>query len=351
MEGKRHMDVQDRLEVTQQERDKPGERTMKRRYELYILYGLIAVLVGSGLLLFPQITTDQYSISLAYTLFIFVALAQSWNLVGGYTGLVSLGQAAFFGLGAYTTAILLTRTDLPFFVAVLASGLVATAFATAISLPVFRFRGIYFAIGTLILAEALRIWMINWSLTGGAEGINLPLANIPDLTSFYYIGLAIAAAATGIIALILHTKLGIGLRAIRDNEDAAQNMGVSTFRVKLYAFAISAFIAGLAGGVQAVYLGTIEPYSIFSINWTITAVNTVIVGGIGTLFGPIVGAVFETILSEALKDYGTIHLIITGLILILVIRFLPAGIWGQLSNRAMWQGIVKAVRRKHVART
>ncbi len=312
-----------------QKTDRPGQTMMNR---MHWVGWLIGGLIGLGLLIFPFVA-DPYPVSLAYTLFIYIALAQSWNLVGGYTGLVSLGQAAFFGLGAYTAAILLTQSGLPFFLAALASGLIATGFAAAISIPVFRFRGIYFAIGTLILAEALRIWMINWSLTGGAQGINLPLASAPDPIVFYYVGLALAAGATGCIALILRTKLGIGLRAIRDNEDAAQNMGVNTFRVKLYAFAISAFIAGLAGGIHAVYLGTIEPYSIFSINWTITAVNTVIIGGTGTLFGPIVGALFSTLLAEALKDYENVHLIITGLILILVIRFLPQGIWGHLRNR------------------
>ena len=336
------MNLLQSLEERQRKRETP-----KRQYIQWIgwLRWLIAGLIGAGLLLFPFVA-DPYPISLAYTLFIYIALAQSWNLVGGYTGLVSLGQAAFFGLGAYTTALLLTRSGLPFFLAALVSGAIATGFAAAISIPVFRFRGIYFAIGTLILAEALRIWMINWSLTGGAQGINLPLDTAPDPITFYYVGLALAASATGVIALILRTKLGIGLRAIRDNEDAAQNMGVNTFRVKLYAFAISAFIAGLAGGIHAVYLGTIEPYSIFSINWTLIAVNTVIIGGIGTLFGPIVGALFSTFLSEALKDYENVHLIVTGVILILVIRFLPAGIWGQLRNRVSLRGIVtKATRR------
>ena len=192
-----------------------------------MLIGLI-VLLGLVLVLLP-IVADPYTISLLYTLFIYVALAQSWNLVGGYTGLVSLGQAAFFGLGAYAAALLLTFTGVPFLVSIVASGLVATAFAIAIAVPVFRFRGIYFAIGTLVLAEALRLWMINWSVTGGAQGINLPLNNLPDPNTFYYIGLLLAAGATGVLTLILHTKLGIGLRAIRDNEDAAQNMGVNTF--------------------------------------------------------------------------------------------------------------------------
>lgn len=334
------MDVRDRLEVEAEKRQKAGWLTMKGGYWLR---WLVAALIGLALLLFPFVA-DPYSVALAYTLFISVALAQSWNLIGGYSGLASLGQVAFFGLGAYTTALLLTRSGVSFFVAVVASGLIATLFAVAISLPVFRFRGIYFSIGTLVLSEALRIWMINWSLTGGAQGIDLPLDNIPDPTSFYYIGLAVAAGATGVIALILHTKLGIGLRAIRDNEDAAQNMGVNTFRVKLSALAISAFIAGLAGGIHAVYLGTIEPYSIFSVTWTITAINIVIIGGIGTLFGPIIGALFSTFLSEALKDYQSLHLIIAGLILILVIRFLPSGIWGQL-RRISWRGILKVMKR------
>jgi branched-chain amino acid transport system permease protein len=157
--------------------------------------------------------------------------------------------------------------------------------------------------------------------------------------------LVLAAIATGAIALILQTRLGVGLRAIRDNEDAAQNLGINTFRVKLAAFAASAFLAGVTGGVHAVYLGTIEPYSIFSANWTITAINVVIIGGIGTLLGPIVGAVFATILSESLKDYQSIHLIISGLLLILVIRFLPAGIWGQFSRRVSLQRLVASVRR------
>jgi branched-chain amino acid transport system permease protein len=322
----------------------PGKLPQKNKVALksWIIGGSIG-LVGLVLILLPNIV-DLYTLSLLYTMFIYLALAQSWNLVGGYTGLVSLGHAAFFGLGAYTTAMLMTTTTVPFFVAIIASGLLATSFAAAIALPVFRFRGIYFAIGTLVLAEALHLWMINWSLTGGAQGLNLPLTNSPDQVGFYYIALAIAAATTGLLALILRGKLGIGLRAIRDNEDAAQNMGVNTFRVKLSAFALSAFIAGLIGGIHAVYLGTIEPYSIFSIDWTTTAISIVIIGGIGTLIGPIIGAAFVTLLAEWLADYQMIHLIITGLIMILIIRFLPAGIWGQLRRIPLLDRVAKKIR-------
>ena len=288
-------------------------------------------LVLLALLFLPQVG-DRYTIYLVYLMFIYMALGQSWNLVAGYTGLVNLGVAAFFGLGAYTAALTMSDWGWSFYLAALASGGVAVLFAVVVSLPMFRFRGIYFAIGTLVLAEALRIWMINWSVTGGAQGLFFPVTNIPSPNDFYYVGLAVAAGATAIIALILRTKLGVGLRAIRDNEDAAQNMGVNTFRIKLYAFALSAFIAGVTGGVQAAYLGTIEPYSIFSITWTIAAVNLVIIGGIGTLIGPLVGAVLVTELQDRLASYPNAHLIITGIILIVFIRFVPAGIVGQLAR-------------------
>lgn len=287
------------------------------------------VLLGGGLLFLPHVVRP-YNVFVLYLIFLNISLAQSWNLVGGYTGLISLGHAAFFGIGAYTTALLITKFDVPFPGAALAGGLMAALFSTVIALPTFRFRGIYFAIGTLILAEALRLWMINWELTGGAQGLHLPADAAPSLRTFYYIMLAVAAATTALVTVVMRSKLGIGLRAIRDNEDAAQNMGINTFRAKLAAFLISAFIAGVTGGVHALKLGTIEPYSIFSAAWTIATVNTVIIGGIGTLVGPILGAVFVTLLSESIAEFYAFHLIITGLILILVIRFVPAGLWGRL---------------------
>lgn len=301
-----------------------------------------SITAGVGLIALP-LGASRYLLFLLYLILLNIALAQSWNLVGGYTGLISLGHAAFFGLGAYTAAILIRRLGVPFLPSAIAGGLVAAAFSVIISVPTFRFRGIYFAIGTLILAEALRIWMINWELTGGAQGIILPPASAPSLTEFYYIMLMIAAGSSALLAVILRTKLGIGLRAIRDNEDVAQNMGVNTFRTKLYAFLLSAFIAGLTGGVHAAKLGVIEPYSIFSSVWTISIVNIVIIGGIGTVFGPILGAIFITLLSEVLAGLYTFHLMITGIIFILVIRFVPAGIWGRIRSTRLASRIATAV--------
>lgn len=292
-------------------------------------------LAALALLALPLVL-PPYWLAVSYLVCISVCLAQSWNLIGGYTGLASLGTAAFFGIGAYTTFLLIRGPGVPFLVAALAGGVVAAAFAALVSRPVFRFRGIYFTIGTLVLAEALRIWMINWSLTGGARGLNVPASVVPDRATLYYIALALAAGSTLLLAFILRTRLGLVLRAIRDNEDAAQNMGIDTFRAKLSAFALSSFLAGVAGGVHGVKLSVIEPYSIFAATWTIETVNMVIIGGIGTLFGPILGAMLVTALAEVLADFSAVHLIITGVLFILMIRFLPAGLWGTLRRRLGW---------------
>jgi branched-chain amino acid transport system permease protein len=271
---------------------------------------------------------DRYTLFILYFFLLNVALAQSWNLIGGYTGLISLGHAAFLGIGAYTTAILVVNFGAPTVFAFICGGVAAAIFALVISFATFRFRDIYFATGTLVLAEALRIWMINWEFIGGAQGMQFPPGVGPDLYGYYYLMLGLAAGSTAVLLLIMRTKLGLGLRAIRDNENSARNMGVNVFATKLVAFLVCAFIAGLVGAVHAGRLGTIEPYSIFGAAWTIGIVNIVIIGGIGTIVGPIIGAMFTIALSEAFADLPSLHLIIEGVILILVIRFAPLGIWG-----------------------
>ncbi len=304
---------------------------MKNR--LWLLAGLLGI--GGIVLLLVPTFAGRFTVFILYLLFLNIALAQSWNLVGGYTGLISLGHAAFFGIGAYSAAIFMSRLNIPFMAAILAGGILAALFAVIISFPTFRFHGIYFAIGTLILAEALRIWMINWEFTGGAQGVRFPLSRIPSLNEFYYLMLAAMAITTAVLVIILRQKLGLGLRAIRDNEESAQNMGISIFQTKLFSFAISAFMAGLIGAIHATRLSVIEPYSIFGVGWTIAMINIVIIGGMGTIVGPIVGAIFITFLGEALAEFYTIHLMITGFIFILVIRFMPEGIWGWVKQLAV----------------
>ena len=311
---------------------------MKRgRWVFFAL--LIAALIGVPHLL------DRYTVFLFYLLMLNIALSQSWNLLAGYAGLISLGVAAFFGIGAYTAGMTITYLGFPFLLGAFFGGLLAAAFAAIVALPIFRFRGIYFAIGTLVLSEALRIFMVNWKFTGSAENLNLPLESGVSLTWYYYVMLAMATGASLLVVVILKTKLGMGLRALGNNENSAQNMGVNTFRTKLYVFLLSAFITGVAGGIHASRMGSIEPYSIFNAMWTLSTANTVIIGGIGTVIGPILGSIFVIVLGELLADYQTFHLAITGALLILIIRFIPAGIWGEIRSIKWMRRIAEGVDR------
>ena len=273
---------------------------------------------------------DRYEVFLLYTVLLNIALAQSWNMVGGFAGLISLGHGAFFGIGAYTAAVLMRKYEYPFEHAVAAGAVLPMIAAIIVSIPTFRFKGVYFAIGTLTLGEAIRIWMINWEWTDGAQGIRFPIRELPSLEDFYYIMLGTATAITLISYVMVNSPLGLGLRAIRDNEQSAQNLGVNIFRTKLIAFSISAAATGFVGAVHGARLSTIEPYSIFGVSWTISVVNTTIIGGMGTVIGPIVGASFIALLEDRLAEYERYHLIMTGVIFIVVIRFMPKGIWGTI---------------------
>lgn len=276
----------------------------------------------------PSLAGDYVTL-VGYQILLFAALAQAWNLIAGYGGLVSLGSAALIGIGAYGTAELIIERDVPLIAAMLIGGVFAGLFAALVSPLLFRLRGLYFVIGSLVLAEALRIWMVNWNGLGGSAGLFLT-NDAPTPEGLYWTALALAAGATLVVIVALRTRLGLSLRSVRDDEDTARQMGLRTFRTKLWAFTISAFVMGVAGGLQADKLGKIEPYSAFSLQWTVDIVTIVIIGGMGTVVGPLLGAVFVIVLGEKLADHPETHVAITGVILILVIRFAPYGIWGAL---------------------
>ena len=288
-------------------------------------YALLAAGVVVAVVV-PQVSSE-YTLRVSFRVFEYVALAQAWNLLAGYGGLVSLGSGAFIGIGMYGTAKLSIDRGVPIVPAMLLGGLFAAAFATIVSPALFRLRGLSFVIATLVLAQALQIWMFNWNGLGGSAGLFMT-NTAPTAKQLYAYAAVTAAAATLLLALVLRTRLGIGLRAVRDNEDAAQQMGLWPFRTKLWAFAISSYVMGVVGGLQADYLGKIEPGGAFGLQWTVDIVTIVIIGGMGTLPGPVLGAVFVIWLGERLANYPEIHMAITGAILIAVIRFAPYGIWG-----------------------
>ena len=287
----------------------------------------LAVIAAIG---FPAVT-HSYGLQIAYRVFLYAILAQAWNLIAGYCGLVSLGSAAFIGIGSYCFLEVTNYSSVPPMLALAVSGLLAAAFAMLISPAVFRLRGLYFSIGTLALAEALRLLMVNLATFGGATGIFARIS-LPSQVQLYYLTLALAMMVTLLMRGLLRSHLSIAMRAIRDDEDVASEMGVMTFRIKLLAFAISAFLMGVAGALQVLKTGYSEPYGTFGLSWTIDIVMVTILGGMGTAAGPWLGAWVVVLLGELLSTYPEIHTAINGVILILVIRFAPRGISGVISR-------------------
>lgn len=277
------------------------------------------------LVLIPLITMrDDILIWLCLTLQ-YIILSHSWNIIGGYAGQKSLGHAAFFGLGALT-ARYLWLSGLPLPLALLAGALTATLFAIIIGFPTFRLRGIYFAIGTLVLAEILRV--IFDTTLPRASVLPMKLLATYSLVSRYYLSLLIAVLTVAAVYWLSRSRLGLGMISVREEQDAAEACGVDTLRHKLVAFAISSFFAGLAGGVFAYYAAALKPGHMFEPVWSFDAVVIVFVGGVGTISGPIIGAVFFVLLKQLLSVYlpGGIHILVFGVLFIIVVLFLPGGL-------------------------
>jgi branched-chain amino acid transport system permease protein len=292
--------------------------------------GVLAVV--AVVLFFLPYVAGTYVQQVGFLALQLAALGTAWNLLAGYTGMVSLGSAAFVGIGIYTMAELDTHQNLPLLAVLPLAGAAAAAFAALVSPAMFRLRGLYFTIGTLAMAEALRIWMVNSSVFGGSRGIFLT-GKAPEAYELYWMSLGTAVLATSVVLVVLRLPLALRLNAVRDDEDVAKQMGVFTFRTKLWAFVVSAFLMGAVGAVQALNAGVVEPYGSFGLSWTVDIVMVAIIGGLATRTGPWLGALFAVVLEEALKGYTEIHLAITGVILVLVIRFAPLGLWGTATRR------------------
>ena len=273
---------------------------------------------------------SDYAQLVGYEMLQLAALALAWSILAGYGGVVSLAVNAFVGVGAYAAAKLSAAAGLGLLPCLLIAGTTAGLFAVLVSVPMFRFRGLYFTIASLVLAEALALFMSQNNALGGNQGVMLG-GTAPSDSEIYRLALLVAVIALAANWLTGRSKLGLGLRAIRDDEDVAARMGVPGFRVKLAGFVGGAVIMGLIGGIEAVRVGYVEPVGAFDLNWSISAVNAAIIGGAGTVLGPVFGSGISVGLSEALSAYPQLHLVIAGVILILVIRLAPAGVWGTLA--------------------
>ena len=309
-------------------------------WERHLGKGYVAVLVPVvvGLALFPRVAND-YNVTLVLTVLLTVCLASSWNLISGFTGYTSFGHAGFFGIGAYTGALLIYHDTVHWLAATLLAGLGTTLVALVIGYPTLRLRGPYFAITMLGLSELARIVVTAWdSLTFGGMGLYLPiLYERSERLTNYYAMLVLAVVVVAVSYAVGTSAFGLRLLAIRDDEGATQAMGVNTVAHKMAAFALSSFFPGAAGAIYARHTGYIDPPTFFAVIWSIRAIATSILGGQGTILGPVIGAVVLTLVSEQVWALDpNAYQIIFGALIVLVVLFMPGGLiallqrWGWL---------------------
>jgi branched-chain amino acid transport system permease protein len=275
---------------------------------------------------------NGYWLNLLYQTVLFVGLAYGFNIISGYAGYFSFGQIAFFGIGAYTTGALVLAEHWDWTICALIGGVLCGVLALPIGAIMLRLRGPFFAIGMLGLAQTARVLASSSTALGGGSGMYLPPGS--SLLPVYYWTLAIAAGAFAVTWWIGHSAFGLRLQAIREDEAIAATLGVATTRVKVMAFIISATIPGLLGGGYAWFLTYIEPASAFSARVDLQSIVMAILGGLGTLWGPLVGAVLMTQVSEALwANFPQAYLMIFGGLLVVLLIVLPRGIVPELAAR------------------
>lgn len=300
---------------------------MNRRYlglaALAILFLVAALIPLSG---------NGYVLSLFYISVLFTGLAYGWNIISGYAGYLSFGQITFFGIGAYAVAIGTTRFHAEWWICAIAGGVICALLAVPMGYLMLRLQGPFFALGMLGLAQSLRIATDTIPFTGGSEGIYLPPG--ANAVSVYYWSLLVLVLAIGLTAIIDRNAFGLRLRALREDERAAGTLGVDTTSTKVKAFILSAIIPALLGGGYAWYLTYVEPSSIYSTEIELQTVAMAILGGMGTLWGPLIGGILMSQVSETLSTkFPQTHLMIFGALIVILLIALPRGIVPAIAER------------------
>lgn len=331
--------------------------------------GWLTLAAGVAALFFvPRFVESTYALHMMILIFINIVVGSAWNIVGGYTGQYSVGHAAYFGVGAYTVMMLLQYRQIAPWFGVWAGVVAALVVSLVIGSICFRLRGPYFVLASIAVAEILRVTVLNLkNVTNGAEGILI--INIPPLVvggttvtdwmskvPFYYVGLVFAILVVSAAVLVKHSKLGYYFQAIREDQDAAHSLGINLTLYKNIALAISAVFTAMAGSLYAVYVGFIDPTTVLPLDLSVQIVMICIIGGIGTIPGPVIGALVLVPLSEALRsnmladaliDWGVLqadsglgaflkehlsqaHVLIYGILVVIVILFMPQGVLGFL---------------------
>jgi branched-chain amino acid transport system permease protein len=296
----------------------------------------LLVLLSVALIALPVVVHDTFILRVLTEAIMWVGLAITFDVIAGYTGYLNFGHGAFFGLGAYTIAILMMQANWPFALALPAGGVVAAIVALIAGIPTLRLKGAYFAIATWALSRAIQQLALNMDLTGGPDGMRLTAFLNPLF--FYYLMLG-AVGTTFILLwyLLERAPFGLKLKAIREDEEGAKALGLNPTKLKLQSFILSAFPTGVIGGIYAYWITFIDPSSTLGDLVSDQAVVMVVFGGMGTLFGPAIGALlifaFKTLFWAYLSDFQLLYLIILGGLIAVSVVFMPNGLWGTLLNR------------------
>jgi len=302
----------------------------------------VALALLAAALLIPAVVALPYPRDVLIRIFLFATLAQAWNILAGYCGQISLGHAIFFGTGAYTSGMFVAKDVASPWVAMVVGALLAVGLSQLIGAPVFRLRGHYFAIATIAVGEIVHILAVNWELIGAARGLYIPVKRPDSLVNFqfhqskavyYYIVLGLLVVGLVATWLIERSRLGYYFRAVREEQDAAASLGVRVARTKRVAFGISAALTAACGTFYAQYVLFIDPESVFPLSLSILICLIAVLGGVGTLWGPLVGAIVLIPLGEATRIYlgGTgqaLDLVIYGALIMLISVLQPAGLVG-----------------------
>jgi branched-chain amino acid transport system permease protein len=305
------------------------------------------IVVLAVMIAFPWVVTSDYYRHILIMALMWVVIGSSWNLISGYTGQVSFGHAIFYGTGAYTAGLLVTKLGISPWWGMLLGGPVAMVVGMVIGWICFRLRGPYFALATIAIGEIFRLIATVWrDFTEGMQGIMI-IRNIQDKIYYYYLALALAGICVYAIHRVMRSKWGYYFVAVREDQDAAEAMGISSFRYKSLSLMISSFFAGTAGAFYMNYMAFIDPHVVFSLHYiSIMAILVAIIGGVGTLWGPPVGAFIMVLLQETFRSsfFGLTprwvsegHVLVFGLLVIFVIRYLANGIVGDWSKiQRLW---------------
>jgi branched-chain amino acid transport system permease protein len=291
---------------------------------------LLPWLLLAALLLLPKATSSANVLKLLFATAVWTTTSLAWNLLGGMAGQVSFGFAVFYGLGAYTTGLLMHAGWSPY-LSFLAGGVVAAAASFLIGLPTFRLRGPYFVIATIGVTEAVRVIMNNLDITGGSSGYRILENKLYNPLEHYYTAIAAVTLAVAVSVLISRSKFGLALRAIKQDEEAAADLGVNPYASKLKVHAIAAALVGIAGGIYARRAAFFYPGDVFAFQTGISILLMPVIGGIGTVWGAVLGGViFGTVEEELVANFPNFHLLLYGGLLILIILFEPDGLMGLL---------------------